>query len=144
MAESYTVTDQHQTVQQLAAGSVVDVEVVGFVTTKHGVHAQVVVPLKAWQEGRTHDYAQPLAHGIEHLLNEGLATGAAYVEDVDGTTGLLAGYLDFTVSYTPAHALAAMTTTVRVPAREVAASPDGEPAKLLKAALATLKHTAEL
>jgi hypothetical protein len=115
MADSYTIVAADKAVQVLSQTSVADVETVSFYTKPSGVFCKVQVPLAAWTAGKVKDYVKPVATMIETLFSDGVVTAAAYVQDVD-SSGLLASFMDFTVSFQENTALALpYTTVVRVP-----------------------------
>src|SRR5512146_1514515 len=137
MAADYTTTGSTQTIKVQQDGSIIDAEIVKFTTKPHGVHAQVVVPLKAWKDGRTNAYVEPVAKAIEAILTEGLASGATFAQDVDEQTNYLADFMDFTVRYEPKGSSRSFATTVRIPVSELARGVAGKPTEQLHAAKAT-------
>ena len=144
MADNYTTTGSTQTIQVQPSGAVIDAEIVRFTTKPHGIHSQAVVPLTAWQAGKSGSYIEPIATAIEAILHDGLASGASFAQDVDAQTGLLVDSMAFTVSYTPKGTEGAFTTTVTIPIGELVAGVDGPAGAELRAAHATLQHTASL
>lgn len=115
MANSYVATGSEQTVQVKDALSVVEVERVQISTVPSGVTLYVDVPLKQWQAGNEDTFLEPPASIVEGLIKEGMVTDAAWVQATDPSR-LLAGAVDFTVSYTPPDGLSGpFSTRVRIP-----------------------------
>jgi hypothetical protein len=159
MADNYQVVSQRESVQVLSQTQVADVEIVGFVTKPSGIYAERVVPLAAWQAQGAASWIEPLASAIEGLISGGLASSGTFVQDVDAS-GLLADFIDFTVSYTPSDGgVLQMTTEVRIPVNALTidqsfggalatyfggSSSTLDPAQALRDAYDTLQATAGL
>jgi hypothetical protein len=150
MAASYTVVSQRRTVQVLSQTQVADVEEVGFITHPTGIYSQREVPIQAWQTDGAGPWIGTLADAIEGLISGGLATGAVFVQDVDAS-GLIADFMDFTVSYTPPGGIGLpMTSIVRVPINALTLDTSfgsftgTSPADMLSAAHDALVYTAGL
>jgi hypothetical protein len=73
---------------------------VGFSTIPNGVYAIVRVPLAFWKQFGSTVYVEQVASLIEAAFAMPEVVGAAYAEDVDDS-GLLASFIDFTVSIEP-------------------------------------------
>jgi len=157
VAVSYSTAGSYQTVRVLSATQVIDVQAIGIYTLPSGFYVVVQVPLSVWLAGDADAYLATTADLVEGVVlatpdpGQSLAAGVAYVQDVDAS-GLLAAFLDFTVSYQPAAAgQAPFTTVVRLPMTsfETAAAfetalPGGTPLAQLLAAYNRLKATASL
>lgn len=156
MADFYTVTGAVRAVRVVSQTQVVDVEAVSIATKPSGVALTVQVPLAAWQAGNESDYLEPPAELVEELLGTGatggtpLVTAVTQVQDTDGS-GLLASFLELTVSYTPSSGIGLpFTTRVRLPFTAfqsldayAATLPNGKtPSETIEAAYARLRATA--
>lgn len=119
MAGSFKVASQQRTIQVIGATQVVDVMEIGAFSEPSNVYFQRYVPFASWQllngpQGLGF-WLQPVADAIEDSLAAREASGVAFLQDIDPSSGLLTDYLDFTVSYMPPGGLLPMTTTVRYP-----------------------------
>lgn len=119
MAGSYKVASQQQTIQVLGPSEVADVMEIGAFSQPSNVYFQRYVPLSSWKlldgpQGLGF-WLQPVVDAIEDNLASGAASGVAFRQDVDPTTGLLTDFLDFTVSYQPPSALLPSTAVVSWP-----------------------------
>lgn len=150
MATDYTVVSQRRTVQVLSQTQVADVEEVGFISHPSGTYAQREVPYISWLASGSDAWIEPLAAAIEGLFSGGLASAASFVQDVD-TNGLIADFLDFTVTYQPTGGLGLpMSTEVRIPVTALTLDTQfgsflgTSPADQLRAAYDALVATANL
>jgi len=106
MAKSYVTTGSFQTVRVLSQTQVLDVEAIGIATKPSGVRLTVPVPKAAYDAGTWQPYLATTAELIESLIasnpdaGQHLVSGASGSQAIDGA-GLLAYYVNFTVSYTP-------------------------------------------
>lgn len=155
MAKNYTTSGSSTTVRVLSSTQVIDVQAVAIYTKPSQVYVVVQVPLQDFQNGKAGPYLATTAGLIEGMLaaspdpGQSLASSVAYVSDRDGS-GLLAGFLAFTVSYTPSGVISAPyeeTVTLPVTAFETAeafdtALPGGTPVVQLTDAYARLKALA--
>lgn len=115
MAKDYRTATSRKTVKVLSQSQTVAVEEVGIYTIPTGIYLLVEVPFAAWEAGKEDTYLAPPAQLIEQLISGGYVSGASYVQDTDASN-LLAGFIDFTVSYTPDDGPALpFTTVVRIP-----------------------------
>jgi hypothetical protein len=155
VADFYTVTGAVQGVRVVSQTQVIDVEEVSIATKPSGVALTVAVPLTAWQSGGEATYLEPPAELVEELMQQGssgapLVSAVAQVQDTDGS-GLLASYLELTVSYTPPSPSGLpFTARVRIPFASFASLdafaaklPSGQtPSELIEAAYNRLRSTA--
>lgn len=95
----YVVNNSVTTTQVLSTTESVPVQRFSITTEPHGVRLYVNVPYKEYTAGHEATYLEPPASIVEGLFAEGLVTDANYAQDADASR-LLAGYVDFTVSYT--------------------------------------------
>ena len=106
MANTYTTTGSFQTVKVLSQDQVLDVEAIGINTLPSNVRLTVPVPLAAYKSGNADQYLAIVSDLIEGLIastpdpNNHLVSGAVGTQQVD-PSGLLAYFVNFTVSYTP-------------------------------------------
>jgi len=119
MAGSYQVASQQRTIQVVGPTQVVDVMEIGAFSEPSNVYFQRYIPFTSWQllsgpQGLGF-WLQPIVDAIEDSLASGAAAAVTFLQDIDVASGLLADFLEFTVSYTPAGGLLPMTTTVRYP-----------------------------
>jgi hypothetical protein len=115
MAASYRIVSELRTVQVLSQTQVSDVQQVGFIAYPSGTYCQTEIPWDAWVLEGPAAWVQPLAQAIEDLIAGSGATAATFVQDVDAS-GLIADFLDFTVSFTPTGGTGIpLTTVVRIP-----------------------------
>ena len=119
MAGSYYVASQQQTIQVLGPTEVADVMEIGAVSQPSGVYFQRYVPLSSWKllqgpEGLGF-WLQPVVDAIENSIADASASGVAFRQDIDPSTGLLTDFLDFTVSYQKQGALLPSTAVVSWP-----------------------------
>lgn len=115
MADSYVIVDQSPVTQVLGPTQVVDAERVEFVTKPHGVYAQRIVPLAAWNDQGAAAWVQPLADAIENMIAGGLASYASWLQTVDPASGLLTDSIAFIVTYDPGDGRPAMSAEAIVP-----------------------------
>ena len=104
MADNYTTAGSSTTVRVLSSTQVIDVEAVAIYTKPSNVYVVVQVPLADFQAGNSGPYLYDTADLIEGLLaatpdpGQHTVSAVTYVQDTD-SSGLLAGFLAFTVSY---------------------------------------------
>jgi hypothetical protein len=151
MADKYTTISARQTIQVVSQTESADVEAVTIQTIPSLIRMTVLVPLKEWTGGKAATYLEPPASIVEGLVAEGFVSSASYVQDTDAS-GLLSGFLNLTVSYTPPGSPGLpFTTIVQVPMTALAtddaytawakAQPGGHP---IETAYDALKATANL
>jgi hypothetical protein len=103
------------TQQVLSQTETIDVQRVRGYTKPSGIYLAINVPLRAWKAGNDEQYTEPPAAIIEGLVNEGLISGATFVQATD-ENHLFADAVDLTVSYDPPGAATLpFTTIVRLP-----------------------------
>ena len=152
MANAWAIDGSATTVRVLSQTQVIDVQSIGIVTKPSGIRVRVQVPLADYRANRYKPYLDTTAALIEGVLGaepdpgQRLATAAIYSEDTD-SSGLLASFLSFLVTYDPPGVLTApLTETVTFPlARcETAAAFEVEPSPIvtLTNAYARLKRLA--
>jgi hypothetical protein len=115
----------------------IDAVRINFATVPHGVEALVMVPYSQFTLEGADLIVQPIATGIEVILDIPAADTAWYIEDTDAA-GLLQGFIEYLVSVqSPNPAVPGpLTSTVIVPISQVAdytsvqALLDAEKAKL--------------
>jgi hypothetical protein len=106
MAKAYVTTGSFQTVKVLSQNQVIDVEAIGIQTIPSNVRCTVPIPLAAFRAGNADTYLSMVAELIESLIasnpnaGQSLVSGASGSQNIDAA-GLLAYYINFTVSYTP-------------------------------------------
>lgn len=100
MAAAYTIASARQTTQVISQTQTADVMAVGIYTVPSGIYVNVVVPLKAWLGDAYQTLLTRPAQWIEQLIGGGLVSSAQWFQATDASD-LLAGYVRFTVSYTP-------------------------------------------
>lgn len=106
MAKNYITAGSSTTVRVLDNTSYIDVQAIAIYTRPSNVRVRVQVPLKEFRAGKEGPYLEVTADLIEGLLDatpdagQHLVSTVTYVEDTDGS-GLLAGFLAFTVVYQP-------------------------------------------
>jgi hypothetical protein len=151
----YTPVGSVKTVRVLSQTQVVDVESIAIYTKPSNIYLEVQVPLTDFNAGNADTYLETTADLVEGVLaaspdpGQTLASGCVYVQDID-SSGLLAAFLDFTVSYIPQSTIALpFSTTVRLPLTSFetadafgAALPGGTPLAILEAAYAQVKKLA--
>ena len=98
MAKNYVVAGSFDTVDVVSQTEAIPSQGVKMYTQPHGTQVVVVVPNTAWKGGDTDSYLKPVATIIEQLWTDGLISGASWGQDNDPATGLLVGYMYFTVS----------------------------------------------
>lgn len=106
MAKQYMTTGSFQTVKVLSQNQVLDVEAIGIQTIPSAVRCTVPVPLAAFRAGNADDYLSLVADLVEALIAGSASAGAPEVSGASGSqnidqNGLLAYYINFTVSHTP-------------------------------------------
>jgi hypothetical protein len=101
--------------------SAIDAMRIGFATQPHGVEAFVMVPYATFQLEGPNLIVEPIAFGIEVILDIPAADAAWYIEDADAS-GLLRGFIEYLVSATPRNPAVAgpVTSSVVVPIGQVA------------------------
>jgi hypothetical protein len=121
VADNYTPAGSSTTVRVLSSTQVIDVEAVAIYTRPSNVYVVVQVPLDDFKAGNSNQYLYVTADLIEGLLaaspdaGQQLVSSVTYVQDVDGS-GLLAGFLAFTVVYQPRGRISApFETTITLP-----------------------------
>lgn len=116
MASNYRTAGSVPWVQVVSQTQVVPVQRVNIYTIPHASYIVVNVPANEWAAGRQDKYLHPVAAVVEQIWADGFISGTQFVQDTDPSTQLLADFLNFVVSYTPAGGLAIpYTTVVRVP-----------------------------
>jgi hypothetical protein len=112
MADLYTTAGSSTTVRVLSSTQVIDVQAIAIYTKPSGVYVVVQVPLADFQAGTEGTYLNTTADLIESLLaatpspGEHDVANVSYISDTDAS-GLLAGFLAFTISYTPPGSISA-------------------------------------
>lgn len=105
-AKTYRTAGSDSTVRVLSSTKVIDVQAIAIWTIPSNVYVVVQVPLADFKAGKEGPYLTVTSGLIESLLaaspdpGQQLASSVTYVSDTDGS-GLLAGFLAFTVSYQP-------------------------------------------
>ena len=116
MASGYTIQSQRRGPWVLSPTQVLDAEIIGVTTSPHGVYFEVPMSYAGWLADGADVAVSGIAESIEALLSSGTVLGAAFVQDVDPVSGLLADFMEFTIGIpVPAGRTGPMTTTVRVP-----------------------------
>lgn len=126
MAQYYDVVSSRQTVRVISQNQVAPVQAIGIYTKPSQVYLNVLVPLAAYQAGKEATYLEPPALLTEQLMGNDTGVpgtpigsprvlGAQYVQANDAS-GLLVGFVDFTVYYQPDNSVGLpLTGTVRIP-----------------------------
>lgn len=148
MAANYQTTDSYRDVQVISGTSVLDVQVVSFVTIPSGVTASRAVPYVEWKAQQGFDVIAQTATAIEDLISGGLAVSGSGVEEVD-PAGLLQFAIEFVVQVdTPPGRPGPFQTTVTIPVESLTFDTQfgsflqgGSPADQLSAARAALQAT---
>jgi len=120
-ANNWLVTSTQRTPWVTSPSNVVDAVRVGFQTVPHGVEAFVMVPYTTfWVEGPDL-IVQPVAFGIETILDIPAADDAWYIDDLDAAN-LQQGFIEYLVSVPSPSAAqpGPFTDTVVVPIGRVA------------------------
>lgn len=160
MAQYYDLAGSYQTVKVESQTSAPDVEAIGIYTKPSGVYTTVLVPLAAYKAGNYASYLEPPALLIEQLMGNDLGgpdnspggplvTGAAQAQETD-SSGLLAFFMDFTVTYQAVTGTAGTYSgIVRIPSTSLASFdaftvpiPGGTPSDLIIAEYNRLKKLA--
>jgi hypothetical protein len=157
VADNYTPAGSSTTVRVLSSTQVIDVEAVAIYTKPSNVYVVVQVPLADFQAGNSGPYLYDTADLIEGLLaatpdpGQRTVSSVTYVQDTDAS-GLLAGFLAFTVAYQPQGRISSpfeATVTLPVTSFESAAAfqtplPGGLPLAQITDAYENLKKLAAL
>lgn len=118
---NWVVISQEKGTQVLANGRIRDVEIIGVRTVPHDVRFLIQVPYETWRLNGGDIIAQPIATGIEVILDIPAADDAWYIEDTNNQ-GLVVGFIVFLVSipFDPLTADGPMSTQIEVPVSRAA------------------------
>ena len=126
MAASYTSLGSHRDIQVLGPTQVIDVERVAAVTVPSGVYFERIVPLTIFQGGDPGAYIAELADAIEQRIQGGVATTAAFAQDVDAN-GLVQDVIEFVIEIAgPPEGGGTFSTTASVPVSLLTAGLGGQ------------------
>lgn len=115
MASSYTTLGSHRDIQVLSATQVIDIERVAAVTVPSGVYFERIVPLTIFGTSAAGDYIAELADAIEQRIQGGVASSAAFAQDVDDS-GLVQDVIEFFIEIAgPPQGGGTFSTSVSVP-----------------------------
>lgn len=110
-----TIQGSTRTVQVISSSQVNDVMEIAATSIPHGVFFQKVVPYAAWLDQTYEFVVDGIGEFIEGAFAEPYVVGAAYIQDVNPTTGLLDDALDFTLQVpTPAGKMGPFQATQRI------------------------------
>lgn len=98
MAKQYVIAGSFQSVDVVSQTEIIPSQAMRIYTQPHGTFVIVLVPRTDFQAGKTDKYLAPVAKIIEELWADKVISGAVWGQDENPTTGLLIGYMYFTVS----------------------------------------------
>lgn len=147
MAASYTTLGSHRDIQVLSPTQVLDVERVAAVTIPSGIYFERIVPLTIAGTSGAGDYIAELADAIEQRISGGVASTAAFAQDVDDN-GLVQDVIEFVIEIAgPPQGGGTFSTTASVPVALLTGGLGGQGGgadQIISDAVATLHNLAGL